>query len=103
MNACEDLDPVPFNDPESTPDTQVAIGMVLDLRRDVEKQEKFWKYFACASLLAFSAFLFFAWSSGLNAFQIINEDVNQQTELRHHINSLEFRLYQSEAKLAAFE
>lgn len=93
MNAASN-NSIPFEDPDISPlDSQVAIGMVLDLRREVERQEKFWRYLACASLISFSSFLFYAWSSGIEVFEDIQEEIQMQKELKDEINHLEFQLY----------
>ena len=85
---------IPFEDPHnSPPDSQVAIGMVLDLRRDVERQERFWRYFACASLILGSSFIFYAWSSGIEIFKDIQKDIQMEKELKSEINHLKFQLY----------
>jgi hypothetical protein len=78
MNAHDHLDPLPFNDPDSSPDSQVAIGMVLDLRRDMERQESFWRWFAVAALGILTIFGFTVWSSGLLMVDDIRQDIKSQ-------------------------
>ena len=92
---------IPFKDPYDNPpkDSQVAIGMVIDLKRQVERQEMFWKYFACASLLTFSTFLYYAWSSGIAVFKDIQGEIEMQKELRDEINSVNFKLYTTTQEL----
>ena len=78
MNAVDHRDPLPFNDPDFPPDAQVAIGMVLDLRRDVERQENFWRWFAVTALGILTLFGFFVWCSGLVMVDDIREDIKSQ-------------------------
>jgi len=78
MNALDHPDPLPFNDPDSPPDSQVAIGMVLDLRREVERQESFWRWFAVTALGLLTIFGFFVWFTGLILVEDIRQDIKSQ-------------------------
>jgi len=78
MNAHDHRDPLPFNDPDSPPDSQVAIGMVLDLRREVERQENFWRWFAVSALGIVTIFGFTVWGSGLLMVEGFREDLKSQ-------------------------
>ena len=96
MIACEDLVSVPFNDPDSTSDSQIAIGMVVDLRRDIEKRyfqkSHYWKVFSFA-------FMFFSfltiWLLSLkwdDTLKIIYQD---SMRLNNTIDTLESSLANS--------
>ena len=93
MNALDHRDPLPFNDPDSPPDAQVAIGMVLDLRREVERQEekariflaenngekRFWRFFAVGTIVSMIAFLFWSSSLWLDLVEEIRNDIKAET------------------------
>lgn len=102
MNANDDLVPLPFNLPDSTPDAQVAIGMILDLRRDIEKNKKdlFWKLFS----VGFVFFLFLTiWLLSLkwdDTLTTIHEDSIRSNDIITTLQSSVANSFESQVKLS---
>ena len=95
-------DPLPFKDPDSPPDSQGAIEMVLDLRREVERQESFWRWFAVTALGILTIFGFFAVYSALGLVDDIREDIKHGSKTisqadRNRIFILEKEIFRLEA------